>query len=149
MINIFAIELLIEKKCKKKKDQEKDFKDQKSNLNVKKLCSTIIITIAIELVLLNIFAYYIEYNRSNYKVIMVQIEKVVESEFIIEYGADHNTYQIFPIAYENEDYYIITRLYCENGRIGIDYDFQSIIRKDGQETIYIQNIYNIMEDNCF
>lgn len=102
-------------------------------MNVKKLCSAIIITIAIELVLLNIFAYYIEYNRSDYKVIMVQIEKDEESEFIIEYGGDHNTYQIFPIAYENEDYYIITRLYCENGRIGIDYDFQSIIRKDGQD----------------
>lgn len=151
MINIFAIEFLFEEKWKKKKEVNPKNKKSDSDMNkvrgIKKISISLVITIALELILVFIFAYFIEYNRSNYKVIMVQTKMDEENEFIIEYGVDHDTYQIFPIAYETEDFYIVTRLFSDNGRIYIDYDFQRIIEKEGQETRYIQNIYNIRLDN--
>lgn len=98
-----------------------------------------IATIAIELIIFCV-AYHTEQDRCAYKLILIQSEGNEESKFIFEHGDDGNKYEIYPIAYENEDCYIVTRLVNNNGKISIDYNYQRIIEKEGQETIYTQNI---------
>lgn len=148
LINFFAIEFLIEKKRKDKKVNSKENNTNiKKEKRIKNMVISIIATIAFELIIVFCFAYQNEYTRSSYKLILAQIETDVENKFIIECGENKNKYQIYPIVYENEDCYIVTRLFKENGKIGIDYNYQRVIQKEGQETIYIQNIYNIGVNN--
>lgn len=149
MINIFAIEFWIEEQLKRKKAKKIDNQESGNIIKkrIKNMFLIVIITIAIELISAFWSARNTEYDRCGYKVIMVQSEKATESEFFIEYGEDKNKYEIYPIAYENEDCYIVTRLCNENGKIKIDYNYQKIIEKEGQETIYVENIYNISMDN--
>lgn len=148
LINIFAIEFLIERKRKDKKVNSKENNTNiKKEKRIKNMVISIITVIAFELIIVFYLAYYNEYDRRSYKLIMDQIETDVENKFIIECGENKNKYQIYPIVYENEDCYIVTRLFKENGKIGIDYNYQRVIQKEGQETIYIQNIYNIGVNN--
>ena len=151
MVNIYAIEFLVEEWWKKRKNRNAN--NQESTLKIKRekrikdMFLPIIVTIAIELIVVYVAAWQTEYNRCAYKLIMVQSEMDAESKFVIAYGANQIKYEMYPVAYENEDCYIVTRLFNDNGKISIDYNYQRIIEKEGQETIYIQNIYDIKLDN--
>lgn len=146
IINIYAIEFLLEKRIKNKGKGKTD-KQLKKEKRIKKMFYWFFITIAIELIVTYFSAYYTESHKSGYKMIMVKSEEIKESKFNIKYKKDGNMYEMYPIAHENTEYYIITRLYKENGKIKIDYNYQNIIEKQGQETVYVDNIYSIASDN--
>lgn len=151
MINIFAIEFLAEerrrkKRAKKANGQENDSKIKKE-LRVKDIFWPVITTVAVELIIVFFLARYVENEKCNYKLIITQSEADIESEFLIDYGMSKNKCEMYPVVYENESCYIVTRLYNDNGKIRIDYNYQRIVEKEGQETIYVQNIYNIGLDN--
>lgn len=149
LINIYAIEFLVECRQKKKKGRNKQKVELRTKDEMKgelrAMILTIIVTFSVEMLVIFVIAIQTEYNRNEYKVIMNQCEVNVESDYIIEY--EKNKYEIYPIAYENEDCYIVTRLYNQNGKIKIDYAYQKIIPKEGQETIYFDNIYNMRLSN--
>lgn len=148
LINIYAIELLYErgrkKKSNKRENNQKNQVEIKKETQIKNMLLTTAVVIAIESMIVFFAAYLIECNRCAYKLIMVQRETDAENEYIIKYGMDHNEYEMYPVAYEDEHCYIITRLFNDNGKICIDYNYQKIIEKEGQETRYIQNVYNIV-----
>lgn len=103
----------------------------------------IVITGALSLSSVYITAFQRESDRRNYKLIIIQNEKTAENEFTILNGYDNKTYNIYPIVYENQECYIVTRLYYENGNICMDYNYQKIIEKNGQETFYVDDVYKI------
>ena len=107
----------------------------------------VLITFAVELLVIFYVANYAEENRCAYKLIVIQNTEESESKFDINLNKNNRTYRIYPITYENQDCYILTRLYFEHGEIKIDYDYQRIVEKDGQETIYVNNIYEIGDYN--
>lgn len=147
MVNIYAIELLVEewwkkRRIKKGKNQSSDLKINKEK-RIKDMFKATSVTIAIEILIVFLIAYYTEYNRCAYKMIMIQSEMDSESKYVIEYGTNQNKYKMYPVTYENENCYIVTRLFNDNGKISIDYNYQKVIEKEGYETVYIQNIYDI------
>lgn len=156
IINIYAIELSIEERLKKKKEKKNSTQENKTKKSkdkrkkeerIKDMFILFIATIAIELIIIFIASMQVEYSRCGYKIIMVQSEKTVKSEFDIEYAKDNSKYEVYPVVHEEQNYYIVTRLYNEDGKIRIDYNYQRIIEKEGQETIYVDNVYTISGNN--
>lgn len=151
MVNVFAIEFLIKKRWKERKrnkiNTSKKNIESQSEQGIKELFLTLIVTVAVELIFIFLMASHTEYRRTNYKVIIVQNKETTEDTFSFYCGDEQKRYEIYPIAYENEDYYIITRMYSNNGKTKIDYDYQKVIEKEGQETIYVDDIYKIGIEN--
>lgn len=149
LTNIYAIEFLIECSYKRKKGTNKQKVELRTKDEMKRelraMILTVIVTFSAEMIVVFGIAIWTEYEKNDYKLIMTQCERNVENDYIIEY--EENEYEIYPIAYENEDCYIVTRLYNQNGKIKIDYAYQKIIPKEGQETIYFDNIYNMRLSN--
>lgn len=163
LTNIYAIVFLIEHWWKRKnnkqetnsetkdktKDKAKDKTEDEVRGKIEKelgaIILTIIVTFSVEMLFVFASAIRTEYNRNNYKVILTQCEENVESDYIIEYGG--NRYEMYPIAYENEDCYIVTRLFNQNRKNKMDYTYQKVIPKEGQETRYFDNIYNMRLSN--
>lgn len=84
-----------------------------------------------------------EKNRKSYKVMMKNIVGDTDIKYQIYSIDDNKKYEIYPVAYESKEKYILCRLYYDNGKIKIDYHYQKIIDKDGQEIRYFDNIYDI------
>lgn len=146
IIDIFAIQFAIEERLKRKKLKEATVQKNAKMTNEQRI-KIILIVWSIALVLGIGFAFLQSKNneesRCRYKVIMIPSEEEAESEFDIEYLRDNNKYKICPVAYENQDCYIVTRLYNEDGKIKIDYNYQKILNKDEYETIYLDDVYQI------
>lgn len=146
IINIFAIIFAIEEYLNRKKLQ-KNAAQQNNEMTYEKRIKEIffiwVLTLSFIIIAVVSESLGIEYNRSNYKVIMIQSEEEAGSAYDIVYARDNNKYKVFPVAYENQDCYIVTRLYNVNGEIKIDYSYQKILSKDEFETIYVDNVYQI------
>lgn len=84
-----------------------------------------------------------EKSRKSYKVMMKNIVEDTDIKYQIYSIDDNKKYEIYPVAYESKEKYILCRLYYDNGKIKIDYHYQKIIDKDGQEIRYFDNIYDI------
>ncbi|MBD5096099.1 MAG: hypothetical protein HDT40_03675 [Lachnospiraceae bacterium] len=147
VLNMYAIVFLIVERIERKNISNENVKKKitKEQL-IKEIIFYIIVTVAIELIVIFIVAKQQEYNKCDYKVIVIKSEELVENEFQVIYKNNHDKYQIFPIVYENQDCYIVTRLYNDNGKIKIDYNYQRIIEKKEQEVIYVDNVYKINAD---
>lgn len=72
-----------------------------------------------------------EQDKTGYKILI---------EDNIEIKKDGNETYFYPVVYENKDYYILSKFNYNNKQF--IYEYQKIIRKDGQATLYIQDIYN-------
>lgn len=159
LTNIYAIVFLIEHRWKRKnykketnsetEDKREDKTEDEIRGKIKKelgaIILTIIVTFSVEMLFVFASAIRTEYNRNNYKVILTRCEENVESDYIIEYGG--NRYEMYPIVYENEDCYIVTRLFNQNGKNKMDYTYQKVISKEGQEIRYFDNIFNMRLSN--
>lgn len=84
-----------------------------------------------------------EKSRKSYKVMMKNIVEDTDIKYQIYSIDDNKKYEIYPVAYESKEKYILCRLYYDKGKIKIDYHYQKIIDKDGQEIRYFDNIYDI------
>ena len=142
-INIFAIEFLIEKKWKARKNKNKEKNINSEEKRLINMIIPVIATIAIELLIVYIMSYRAEYDRNGSKVIIYNDVYNREYKVAFEDDKSNKMNTVYPIVFENEDCYIVTRLYNRNGETKIDYNYQRVLEKNGQETIYIQNIYDI------
>ena len=143
-INIYAIEIALSWKWKKKKgNNDEILKDIVKKKQIKWLLVLVVVTIAVELVVVYETAKSQERNRHDYKVIVTSAEEGSDSRFNISCGDNGNAYRVYPIVFENQDCYIVTRLYTDNGKINIDYTYQRIVDKEGQETLYTDDVYQI------
>lgn len=146
VINIFAIEYVLEEHFNRKMSKKTAVQENVEMTNEKRIKEMLFIgTVTMSIIIIGVFLVFvkIEYIRSNYKVIMIQSEEETGSAYDIVYAKDNNKYKVFPVAYENQDCFIVTRLYNANGKIKIDYDYQKILSKDEFETIYVDNVYQI------
>lgn len=149
MIKVYAIEFAIQDKIKKKtvnKKINKEVSNESKNKNwIKEKIFLVIVTVAVELVAINVASSRIEMNRCDYKVIMIESEENAETIFDILCVNNNNKYRIYPIVFEDKDCYIVTRLYYEDNEIKIDYNYQRIIEKSGQAIMFVDNIYKIRD----
>ena len=151
-INIYAIQLVLEVRRKEKRKKlevntEGAVKVKTKNENwIEDTLLLIVLTIAVEMLVVYVIAERTEISRKGYKVIMSESQEFSETPYDITYVADNNKYQVYPIVFENRDCYILTRLYYKNGEVKIDYNYQRIVEKSGQEIIYVDNVYEISGD---
>lgn len=103
--------------------------EKKSFKNIK--LSIVVIIIACLMVGLFALGRHYEQEKTGYKILI---------EDSIEIKKDGNEIYFYPVVYENKDYYILSK-FSYNKKKFI-YEYQKIIRKDGQATLYIQDIYN-------
>jgi hypothetical protein len=152
MVNIYGIEFAIEKKLANRKKKKKESKigkreevddknlDKRSN---QRMIFAIIITVALEILLMYILGVAYENGRCSYKLVLVEQEVTEDSKYIFRYQNGKKNYIICPIVFENNDCYILTRLYKEDGKIKIEYEYQKIIEKTDVETFDFDNVYKI------
>lgn len=150
VINIFGIMFARDYKSTKKK-KETDEAKQVESPKVKKskyqrmsraLISAVVI-VAAELLLISVISYHIEYDRCAYKVIEVKSSLNKDHKYALEYSSESPSYELYPVVFENQECYIVSKLYQEGDEIKIDYNYQKIIPKDGVETYMFSDIYGI------
>lgn len=150
VINVFGIMFARDYKNAKKKMEKDDVKQVESK-TVKKskyqrisegLVSAVII-VAAELLLISLISHGIEYDRSAYKVIEVQSNLDKDNKYAFEYSSEPLSYELYPVVFENQDCYIVSKLYQDGDDIKINYNYQKIIPKDGVETYMVSDIYAI------
>ncbi len=151
-LNIFALEFLIEERSKRKKSKNKIKKKNEvfsisKEKRIKNMFLIIIFTAAVEIAIAYISARGAESKRVDYKVLLEPINIETESLYNIECVDYNNAYKMFPIIYEDRECYIVTRLYNDKDGVRIDYDYQKVIEKDGQEVIHIRNVYEVNKSN--
>ena|GEM_PF-6942370 len=82
-------------------------------------------------------------RKRDYKVIVEEINgQGSQATYIFQTATPSDAFAIYPIVYETQEQYFVTRLVNEGGVISIDYDYQKIMEKKGIETMRIHNIYN-------
>ena len=152
VVNIYGIEFAIKKKLSSRKrkkleskaEKKKDIEEENQHKrNGKKMIFAVFITVALEILLMYILGITYESDRSSYKIVLVEQEADEDSKYIFHYQSRQMNYTICPIVFENNDYYILTRLYKREGKIEMDYEYQKIIEKTDIETFNCENIYGI------
>lgn len=123
-------------------DSNKNKSDNKIRIS---FITRLLVIMGLELACMYIMGMIFELNRSDYKVMMVEVDADVDEELIICYRSDSNKYVIYPIVYENTECYIVSRLYIEEGETKIDYNYQRTIEKTDVETVYISDVYSICD----
>lgn len=142
-INIYAILALVQNKIEPSvpegKDKQKKCKNKKNILPQIFVCLIIIFTLGSTI--LFDFARSVESNRQDYKVLFMEDKTILKNDFVVKC----NNHVVYPVVYETQDYYIAIRLLYINDCIKKDCDYQIIVPKCGQETLYITNIYRESE----
>ncbi|MBQ3545908.1 MAG: hypothetical protein IJA34_13150 [Lachnospiraceae bacterium] len=105
--------------------------------------SAVIITVDLEILIMYIFGVLYENDRRSYKVVLFEKEKGEDSKYIFKDQNGQMNYEIYPIIFEDNDSYILARLYIEDGKIEIDYKYQRVIEKTDVEIFNFDNIYSI------
>lgn len=152
VVNIYGIEFTIEKKLANRKKKKLGSKIEKKEdidnkdphkKNDQSMMFMVVITVALEILLMYILGVVYENDRCSYKVVLVEQEASEDNEYIFRYQDGQMNYAICPIVFENNDYYILTRLHKVDGKIEIEYAYQKIIEKIDVETFKFENIYRI------
>lgn len=147
-INLIGIECVWSKKSRlrheEKEKRTKNEKDEEFKWEYKKslrLGIFAVFAIAVGVLSMYINGIICENSRTEYKVIICEVAEKLENKYC--FSDEDKDVSIYPIVYENEDCYILSRIYNENGEIKLDYDYQQIVSKENQETYMISNIYEI------
>lgn len=151
MINIYGIEFSVDYKIAKRKINKKGAEMNEGSTGnkeisyqrIRDIAVIIIATIAIEMGVVYFLGVKFESDKQDYKIIMTESDLKDTSEYCFYYGELGCGYEIYPIIYENQDSYIVSRLYKDEGKIKIEYEYQKILAKDNIETFKVDNIYKI------
>lgn len=145
VINIFGIELAFyQKKSQQHTTADTTSHNDSSNESKIILFITILIVISILLPCSYLYGKIEESQRTTYKIVEEPLDSTdsTDKKFIFN-SLENNSYKLSAVIYENEDHYILARLYKENGKIILDKSYQKIIDKDDIITYSYDNIYNI------
>jgi hypothetical protein len=147
--NILGIQMVRYYKRSKKKtskgDNEKDDESPKSTKgNIK---TTLLFTFLILISVMVPITYYVgifeEHQRTNFKIIKEPITETNSGEKEYVFTSENNSYILYPIIYENQDIYIISRVFIDGNKICIDKSYQKVIDKQDVITYTVDNIYDI------
>lgn len=129
------------KKSKKNKEKEK-WKDPKF---LKRLLKAIVFAVSVELGFTYFWGLFYAHNRVSYKVVYETVENKKDSndKYIFQYDNKLARKNIFIVAYENKDVYILLPLYKEDNEVKIDFSKQKIIDKINVLTDFSDNIYDL------
>lgn len=134
-------------KSKRSTNSKKNKKSARYDIKNKGYIVACIVGVAVLVVVCTCLLYHdgkdYEKSRKSYKVMMKNIVEDTDIKYQIYSIDDNKKYEIYPVAYESKEKYILCRLYYDNGKIKIDYHYQKIIDKEGQEIRYFDNIYDI------
>ena len=145
MMNLLGIDYTRTKKQKLKQKKEiENVNDEEFKWEYKDSLRVIIVFVfAIGLVAIPTYVSgsMKENSRTAYKVIICEAKEESQSKYcFLDEDKDVN---IYPIVYENEECYILSRIFKEEGKVKIDYDYQQIVPKENQETYMMSDIYKI------
>lgn len=150
-LNILGILYGFQEICTKKNVTKKHIKNK-----VKKTHFLLSEKVSIFLIILCLFLFgfcmftFLAYNagvstenmRTEFKTVLIPSDNTQnQSEYI--FNIDKKDYEVYPVVFENQDVYILSRIYAKDGIITIDKSYQKIIKKDGTYTITYPNIYKL------
>lgn len=138
-----------EDRCKSKKKKRKRLKNKEQS-EVKqgdtkyqrwiKVIRTLLITCIVEFVFMYMIGVLTERQRSEFKFVVEETENVVRDKYLFVDEKNGGSYYLYPIIFENQDVYILSRI-CRNGDcLTIDYDFLKVIDKEGVSTYYVDKL---------
>ena len=84
--------------------------------------------------------------REDYKLILENVEKndTIEDRYL--FPGEENLVRIYPVLHEDDDIYIISYLCNEESNIYIETGHQKVIAKTNVETVYCENVYDILKN---
>ena len=158
MINIFGIEFSFSYKKAHKRKKTSDSttpEDQEPKAKTdKKIHNSVLMYIVTAFIVTSIFILFSffggkfeESQRTSFKIIKETVSddsgtNLENKNYIFLSG--QNKYIIYPIIYENDDIYIVSRLYISTDNITeIDYSYQKVIEKNDIPTYQIDNIHSL------
>lgn len=153
LFNSFGIAFSIKEKIlNKEKNRLQTFIFIKDMFNFKnieniekalKMILTLICIIAFELGWVFFIGIYSTSIKKDYKIISESVEYHQDNNDIYTINDDEKqlSWYIYIITFENQEKYILSRLYREEDNIKIDYKYQKVIDKDNVETLYLDNIF--------
>ena len=92
-----------------------------------------------------IFGNQNELDRKNYKIILEEVDSSSPENNPFCFSVSEKSFLVFIIIYEDEDKYILSRIYKNVNGINIDYNYQKNIDKIDIKTYYIDNIKDLDE----
>ncbi len=145
---IFAFQKPSEKVHRDRTDQKTDpmigQPKNESKYSVELIAMVIIMSAS--LLVFKVSAIWSERERTEYKLVCEVLTENQREEIEEKYlfFNDGKPISVFPVVFENEEVYILSRLYrAEDGGIKMDYDYQKVIGKLGVETYFVEDIYSI------
>lgn len=152
---IFAFQKPSEKVHRDRTDQKTDpmigQPKNESKYSVELIAMVIIMSAS--LLVFKVSAIWSERERTEYKLVCEVLTENQREEIEEKYlfFNDGKPISVFPVVFENEEVYILSRLYrAEDGGIKMDYDYQKVIGKLGVETYFVKDIFseeNYSEDS--
>lgn len=104
---------------------------------------SLLIFMSIGIVFSYILASSMEYDRKGYKVIAYECEINLDDKYCFQTKESEKAIYVYPIVYETDESYFISKMYKEEGQKKIDYCFLKEIEKKNIETRYIDDIYQL------
>lgn len=99
-----------------------------------------VLIFSIESILICYYGYREVNNRTNFKIIEEQMVLTKEnSQYCFDSKKLNSKVVYYPIIFENDDVYIVTRLEKNDNGIFLNYHYQMIIEKEKVETIYYED----------
>lgn len=84
-------------------------------------------------------------NKKDYKAIVEEVESVDYIDNKYKFRWNNKEVVIYPILYENEEQFLVSKLYNIENEIYVENNCQKVISKQGIETIYFENIFALGE----
>lgn len=131
---------------RKKPGEENNTADnQRKRVDIKIVFLFIVATIIVEGFVTFLIGVSDGNKQKSYKVIIEDIPlddvEKVDKKYIFQDG--DSKAQIYLVLYENNEKYIISNLYWDEKKIGIEKTHQKVIPKEGIETIYVEDIFAV------
>lgn len=130
-------------KGKNKKEKKQKKKEREEHKKYRKWFTMLragLICFSLELALMYGMGRYEENCRVEYKVVVEDAEIEQSSKYVFVNKKDDSAHMLYPVVYENQDIYILTRLYKNEDEIEIDYSYQRIINKENIEVQQLNDI---------
>lgn len=131
-----------EKKGKKKQSNKADDTKQ-SAIKYQSWVVTIeilLITCIVEFAFMYGMGIWAEKGRSEFKYVVEETETIEGDEYVFTDPNNGTAYYLYPIIYENQDVYILSRVSKSEAGASVDYEFLKVIDKFEVSTYYVDYV---------
>lgn len=127
-----------EKKADKEQGDEKN--NKKKYLGWIRVAEIFLITCSGVFFLMYVIGCKVESQRNEFKYVLEEEENVEENRYVFTDTNSGKSYKVYPIVFENQDVYIMSRIYKKEGRFIIDCGFLKVRDKENVNTHYFDKL---------